>query len=222
MSYQHFAADRDLRGRPAEYLLAAYFQARGIPAEVNKAPEEDYEGRASHDIVVAGEPWDVKTDWIAATSKRIFVERASLEHTGSVRFAYVIPTPYGFDVRIFDVNQLFLDDKRTLQNYLLSLEGKRVELTVEKIRHKRSNQQNKWYWGCILQLISEHTGEEPENLHEALKAHFAPKKVVGNIVVPSSSRYLDTIEFGEYCEKVRRWAAEELSIDIPDPGDVRI
>jgi hypothetical protein len=67
----------------AEYLTVAYFRARGIPAEINDAPEEDREGGASHDIVVAGELWDVKTDFIAAATKRIFVERASLEHTQS-------------------------------------------------------------------------------------------------------------------------------------------
>jgi hypothetical protein len=77
------------------------------PAEINDVPEEDREGRASHDIVVAGELWDVKTDFIAATSKRIFVERASLEHTQSHRFCYWIPTPYGMDMRVFTVDQLY-------------------------------------------------------------------------------------------------------------------
>lgn len=118
--------------------------------------------------------------------------------------------------------KLLLDDKHRFLNHLSSLEGKRVVITVAKETHKRSTNQNRWYWGCILKLIAEHTGEEPENLHEALKAHFAPKKVVGNLVVPSSSRYLNTIDFGEYCEKVRRWAAEELSINIPDPEEVSI
>jgi hypothetical protein len=101
-----FFSDRDLRGRPAEFLLVEYFNARGIPAHVNDAPEEDRAGRASHDIVVAGEGWDVKTDWIAGVTKRIFVERSSLEHTQSYRFAYFIPNPYGFDIRIFTTKQL--------------------------------------------------------------------------------------------------------------------
>ena len=99
----NFFTDRDLRGRPAEYLTVAYFLARGIPAAINDAPEEDRAGRASHDIVVGHELWDVKTDFIAATSKRIFVEKASLEHTESTRFCYWIPTPYGMDIRIFPV-----------------------------------------------------------------------------------------------------------------------
>ena len=118
--------------------------------------------------------------------------------------------------------KLFLDKTPEFKAYLYTLGQHRVTVSVEKEKHKRSNQQNKWYWSCILQLISEHTGEEPEDLHEALKAHFAKKKVVGSIVVPSATRYLDTIDFSEYCEKVRRWAAEELSISIPDPSEVTL
>ena len=55
---------------------------------------------------MAGELWDVKTDWYSPKSKRIFVEKASLEHTQSVRFCYWLPTPYGMDMRIFPVYQL--------------------------------------------------------------------------------------------------------------------
>lgn len=117
--------------------------------------------------------------------------------------------------------KLFLDKPDQLKQHLQTFPtGKRVEVTVEKVTHKRSNQQNRWYWGCILKLISEHTGDTPEDLHEALKIHFAPKHVVGNIVIASSSRYLDTLEFGQYCEKVRQWAAEYLGINIPDPSEV--
>lgn len=56
--------------------------------------------------MIAGEQWDVKTDFVAATTKRIFVERASLEHTRSLRFCYWIPSPYGLDMRIFLVQEL--------------------------------------------------------------------------------------------------------------------
>jgi hypothetical protein len=77
-----------------------------MEAYVNDAPESDYAGRASHDVVIAGERWDVKTDFYSARSKRIFVERASLEHTHASRFAYFLPTPYGFEIRIFAHQQL--------------------------------------------------------------------------------------------------------------------
>lgn len=110
-----FFADRDLRGRPAEYLTIAYFQARGISASINEAPEEDRAGRASHDIVVAGELWDIKTDFIAGQTQRIFVEKASLEHTHSERFCYWIPSPYGMDMRILYVLDLARMFNETLE-----------------------------------------------------------------------------------------------------------
>jgi hypothetical protein len=118
--------------------------------------------------------------------------------------------------------QIQFEHKPSFDFHLHSLEGKRVTVTVEKEKRKRSNQQNKYYWGVVLQLIAEHTGEDPENIHEALKAHFAPKHVVGNIVIPSATRYLDTIDFSLFIEKVRRWAAEELNINIPDPNEVTL
>jgi hypothetical protein len=126
-----------------------------------------------------------------------------------------------FDGTIRD-SKLFLDKGEKFKQYLAGLNGKRVQVTVEKIKQKRSNQQNRWYWGCILKLISEHTGDTPEDLHEAFLINFAPKHVVGNIVVASGSRYLDTVDFGQYCEKVRQWAAEYLSIVIPDPQEVSL
>jgi len=118
--------------------------------------------------------------------------------------------------------KLKLDDKERFLGHLHTLEGKRVELTVEKQKHKRTKNQNAYYWGVVLQLIAEHTGEDVEALHDALKVHFAPKHVVGNLVVPSGTRYLDTVDFAGYVEKVRRWAAEELNINIPDPNEVSI
>jgi hypothetical protein len=39
-------------------------------------------------------------------------------------------------------------------------------------------------------------------------------------VIGKSTTKLNKVEFGEFCESVRRWAAESLSIDIPDPVDI--
>ena len=112
-----FFADRDQRGRPDEYLTIELYRAYGLEAYINTAPEDDYEGRASHDIVVAGQLHDVKADFIAARTRRIFVERASLEHTQSYYFDYWILTPYGFDVRVFTRSQLiaYYNQKNRIQ-----------------------------------------------------------------------------------------------------------
>jgi hypothetical protein len=118
--------------------------------------------------------------------------------------------------------KLLLDDKHRFLNYLTGLDGKRVEVKVEREKRRRSNNQNSYYWGVVLKLITDHTGAEPEDIHAALKMHFCPKRFIGNLVAPSSTARLDTVDFEAYLEKVRRWAAEELSINIPDPNQVAI
>jgi hypothetical protein len=78
-------------------------------------------------------------------------------------------------IATIQAGELAFNDRLKFGFHLQSLEGKRVTVTVEKEKRKRSNQQSKYYWGCVLQLIGEHSGEDPENIHEALKAHFAPQ-----------------------------------------------
>lgn len=118
--------------------------------------------------------------------------------------------------------KLILEKATAFREYLASLGPVRVTLTVEKERQKRSNQQNKYLWGVVYKLIAEYTGADAEEIHVAMKFHFGKKRFIGNIVAPASTRMMDTIDMTEYIEKIRRWAAEELSINIPDPSDVCI
>lgn len=118
--------------------------------------------------------------------------------------------------------KISLDDRSQFVNYLNSLDGKRVQLTVEKVKHNRSLNQNSYYWGVVLKLIAGYTGAEPEEVHDALKMQFSQKRFVGNLVAPASTKRMDTIQFTDYIEKVRRWAAEELSVSIPDPQEVTL
>jgi hypothetical protein len=116
--------------------------------------------------------------------------------------------------------KLHLEDRGSFLNHLNGLEGKRVMVTVAKETRRRTNSQNAYLWGVIYKLISDYTGATPEELHIALKYHFGKKRFIGNIVAPASTKAMDTIEMTEYIEKVRRWAAEELNINIPDPNEV--
>lgn len=105
MSYQHFAATRDLRGRPAEYLLLELLHSRSIPAELNPAEEDDYEGRAAYDILVAGEPWEVKIDWLSWSTGNICVEAPTLEHTKAHRLVLFLPNPSGFYIHTLTIQE---------------------------------------------------------------------------------------------------------------------
>lgn len=138
--------------------------------------------------------------------------------TAKKKINYHATTPL-FDGTIRD-SKLFLDKGEKFKQYLAGLNGKRVQVTVEKIKHSRTNGQNRYLWGVCYKLIADHTGAEPEEVHAALKFQFSSKRFIGNLVAASSTARMDTILFTEYIEKVRRWAAEELSINIPDPGEV--
>jgi hypothetical protein len=151
---------------------------------------------------VADELWDLRTDWYSPKSKRIFVEKASLEHTRSVRFCYWIPTPYRMDLRIFTVLQL-------------------MEMYHSRLKHLSSR--------AAFPACSS-TGHDPEQIHELLRQMFSPSwhftmplKDSGKwleVAIPTSTTRLDTLEFTEYVEKCRMWANEFLGLNIPLPGEV--
>lgn len=105
-------------------------------------------------------------------------------------------------------------------------EGTEVRVVVEKKTATRSLNQNAWYWGCIVELISEHTGYTADEIHDVLKAKFIPKRLAvadgngeikGEFVIGGTTTRLNTLEFGQYCESIRQWAAEDLGVVIPDP-----
>ena len=115
--------------------------------------------------------------------------------------------------------KLLLDSKADFQSHLHSLEGRRVEVSVEKFRRKRTNDQNRYYW-FILDLISKETGQDPLSLHEAFKFRFSGKITLKGLVIPQSTKTRDTVEFTAYIESIRMWAREFLNMNIPDPNQV--
>ena len=106
--------------------------------------------------------------------------------------------------------------------YLSSLEGKRVEFTLLKERRNRSNQQNKLYWAVVVEILAEYFGYTAEELHSELKLKFNPihSKLDPEAMIGGSTTKLSTLEFIEYMDKIKRWAALEYNIYIPDANEV--
>jgi hypothetical protein len=101
-----------------------------------------------------------------------------------------------------------------------------VTVVVERFHATRSLDQNAMYHGLIVRMLSEHTGFTHDEMHEVLKAKFLPKhlsvpnqngEIVGEFVIGGSTTKLNKLEFGEYCDSIVRWAAEDLGLVIPDP-----
>lgn len=122
--------------------------------------------------------------------------------------------------------RLEIRNRTALAQALRGMKDGEVLVRIERLKATRSSRQNRYYWGVIVQLLAEHTGYTPDEMHEVLKAKFLPKRFAvtdGNgeirdeLVIGGSSAVLNTVEFGEYCEAIRGWAAETLDVVIPDP-----
>lgn len=129
-----------------------------------------------------------------------------------------------------EAGALRIRNKREMKQALSHWRDGDVTVTVERKHATRSLPQNAWYWGVIVELISEHTGYTPDEVHDVLKAKFIPKKlaicdsngeVKDELVIGGTTTQLNKIQFGEYCEAIRQWAAEDLGVVIPDPSDAR-
>ncbi|MDD5061962.1 MAG: hypothetical protein PHN44_06775 [Candidatus Marinimicrobia bacterium] len=104
--------------------------------------------------------------------------------------------------------------------YLAGLEGKRVEVIVRKEKSKRSLRENSYYWGVVIEILSNFTGYESEEMHEALKFKFLRTHEGEALESVKSTTKLNTAEFEDYLERIRRWAAQEYNCFIPLPNEV--
>lgn len=109
-------------------------------------------------------------------------------------------------------------------------------VTIEPAKSKRSNDANAYYWGVVVELMSESTGYEPEEIHEYLcgarwgwkdkRVPKTPRNPQGVESVPVRTTTTDEhgkravltiMEFMEFTEFARRFAAKKLGLFIPDP-----
>ena len=125
---------------------------------------------------------------------------------------------------VSDAGALVFEQPVQVEHDLRRHAGKAVEVLMRRVRVQRSTPQNKWYFGVILTMIGEYCGYEREEAHQAMKWLFLrrPADVVGAPDTVRSTASLSTVEFSEYCEQVRRFAATDLGLNIPDPGQVEV
>ncbi|MEN6423332.1 MAG: hypothetical protein ABFD76_15440 [Smithella sp.] len=107
---------------------------------------------------------------------------------------------------------------KRLGDYLKTLHGKNIELTIRERKSQRSLNQNRYYFGVVLDILSNHTGYESDEMHEILKFKFL-KTVKADMEYIKSTTKLNTVEFEEYLTKIKQWAAVELNCYIPDPNE---
>lgn len=101
-------------------------------------------------------------------------------------------------------------------------------VTCKRVFKKdRSSNQNRYYWGVIIDLLSEHTGFNRDEMHEVLKHKFlrrtlwVPKKdgVKEQSIITYSTTDLTTKQFEEFLAAIRMWASQDLGVCIPEPNE---
>lgn len=128
-----------------------------------------------------------------------------------------------------DHGQLPREATERLRHVLLSLDGKPVRVTVEEVKRRRSSNQNAYYWGVVVAMVTQLFRDagnmvDAEDVHRFLKLRVG--KLAQVVVLPDgevvkslgSTAKLSTQEFELYMERVRAWAAEHNCF-IPLPNE---
>lgn len=109
-------------------------------------------------------------------------------------------------------------------SYLKTLHDGFYDLTIKKqsLESPRSNQQNRYLWGVVYEILSEELGYTIDDLHEIMKSRFLnkPMRLWGEEdTIPRSTTELNTVEMEKYLEDIRMLAAMN-GINIPEPNEV--
>ncbi len=122
---------------------------------------------------------------------------------------------------------LIIHNRKRLEQWAKEYPGKGVVIKIDKKFSKRSDPQNRYYWGIVIKEISirlrelGHNWLSDNDVHEMMKMKFNHKDAISKegevLEIPMSTANLNKTEFGEYVDKVRQWASDFLDIYIPEP-----
>lgn len=129
---------------------------------------------------------------------------------------------------IDDAGVLQIHNRDRLLQWAKQYPGKNIVIKFERKGSKRSNPQNRYYWGIVIKEITlrlrelGHTWLQDDDTHQLMKLKFNFEQIVsehGEVMeLPKSTATLTKTQFAEYVDKIRMWASDFLGINIPDPN----
>ena len=121
------------------------------------------------------------------------------------------------------------NNAKKLNEAFKSFEGKDVIVTIEKRKSKRSEQQNKYYWSCVIEderaCIREHWGDifSKDDMHSFNKVYFfGEEKVIeatGDIVRVPKSSITTKSDFSEAIEKIKQFFQLQFNYRIREANE---
>ena len=126
----------------------------------------------------------------------------------------------------FKDGRLWFFNKAFAEEYLTGLMGKVLSVTITVYRETRSNAQNNYYWGVVIKMLCDSTGQDKWSMHHNLKDKFAKTPDLNadifkeaDLFVVESTADMSTARFSKYKEDIQQWASEFLGVNIPDPNE---
>lgn len=113
--------------------------------------------------------------------------------------------------------KLVLDKKDRFNEYLKKISGD-IMVVLKRPAKNRTLQENKYYW-FMLELIGNELGSSKDEMHQAFKLLFLKKPINEKLFTVKSTSTLNTLEFEDYLENIRRFASLELNIYVPLPNE---
>tara|TARA_R110002167_G_scaffold81296_6_gene222719 strand:+ start:6889 stop:7362 length:474 start_codon:yes stop_codon:yes gene_type:complete len=146
-------------------------------------------------------------------------------------------TPKQISIETFVDNGKLIKNRDIIQDAISQFEGKEITILLKRFFKKRSDNQNRYYWGVLIEhwrnLLREEWGEilSPEEVHEFLKTNlnyeeFADpetgeilfNEITGSpIRRPKSTKENTTFSQEEYHEAIRQLAFNMFGAEIPLP-----
>ena len=124
--------------------------------------------------------------------------------------------------------KLFEHEKKAITLWCSTFKnGTKLDIIIRKHSSKRTNDQNRYYWGVVIPILADYFGHDnPEDMHEDLKLKFNPmkSKIDSDKTIGGTTTKLSTVDFysadTSYIERICRWAASEYAIYVPPPKKI--
>lgn len=125
--------------------------------------------------------------------------------------------------------QLHPATQARLDRHLVTLRGRRVEISIDEPSRRRSDRANRYYWGVVLTTMEEsNIGYTKKEFHELMLAKFSTTRhyeilnprtgeVVEEYDITDRSSTLTGKNFYRFVEQVRQFLAEFYGVVTEDP-----
>lgn len=111
---------------------------------------------------------------------------------------------------------------KLIKYQLPGFNGSRVHIVIDKVKSKRSVQQNRLLW-LYYGILSKELGYHSDEIHEIVKYKFLKREKFDEKTGEcfdyiGSTAKLNKTEFGELVDRLIQWSAETFSIVLPLPN----